>query len=194
MLIETQRLVLREFVATDWPAINAYQQDERYWRYYEREGGLDRRELLQRNVSSQEERPRRVFQLAVTLKSDGRLIGNFGIRRRRVVDFGAPDAAFEADIGYELDPAHWRQGFATEAAAAMLGFAFTDLKVHRVWASCLADHERSWRLLERLRFRREGHLRENEWMQGAWWDTFLYGLLAAEWEALRGPGNPAATT
>jgi RimJ/RimL family protein N-acetyltransferase len=189
MRIETERLVLREFVATDWPAIKGYQQDERYWRYYETEEGavVDRRGLLERFLAAQSDRPRRSFQLAVTLKRDGRLIGNFGVRLRRLVDFGASDAAFEADIGYELDPAHWRQGFATEAAAAMVDFAFRDLRVHRVWAACLADNEASWRLLERLHFRREGRLHENERMRGRWWDTFLYGLLMEEWEMLRRP-------
>ena len=55
------------------------------------------------------EQPRRKFQLAVTL--DGELIGNCGIRRK-------PASETEADIGYELAPAFWGHGYATEAARA----------------------------------------------------------------------------
>ncbi len=185
MNIETERLILREFVISDWPAVEAYQRDERYWRFYEPpEGGaVDRRQLVERFVAAQSDPNRRSFQLAITLRGDGRLIGQVGVRLRRLVDFGVPNAAFEADIGYELDPAHWRRGLATEAAGAMVRWAFAELKVHRVWAACAAENEPSWRLLERLGFKREGHLRENEQMRGRWWDTYLYGLLGDEWQA-----------
>ncbi len=192
MQLETDRLVLREFVASDWPAVEAYQRDERYWRFYEvPEGGaVDRRELVERFVADQARSPRRSFQVAVTLKQDGRLIGNAGVRLRRLVDFGMPEAAFEADIGYEIDPSHWRQGYATEAAGAMVAFAFETLEVHRIWAYCLAENEGSWRVMERLGFKREGHLRQNEWMRGRWWDTYLYGLLAEEWGGVLPRTNP----
>ncbi len=184
MELETKRLRLRELAETDWPSIEAYQKDERYWRFYDREGPVaDRRALLRRLIEAQAAVPRLTLQLAITLKEDGRLIGNTGIRRRRLADhFGSPD---EADIGYELDPAFWRQGLATEAATAMLAFAFGDLRVHRVWAWCIADNEASWRLLERLGFTREARFRQNEWMQGRWWDTCIYGLLADEWASVR---------
>ncbi len=180
MRIETARLILREFVLDDWPAVNAYIQDERYWRFYERpeSGAVDRRELVERFVADQARQPRRSFQLAITLKADGRLIGNVGIRLRRLVDFGVPDATFEADMGYELDPAYWGHGYATEAAAAMVDFAWDKLKVHRVWAYCLAENEPSWRVMERIGFQREGHLRENEWMRGRWWDTYVYARIS----------------
>ena len=46
------------------------------------------------------------------------LIGNCGIR------MASPDA-YEADIGYELDPQHWEQGYATETARAIVRFGFT---------------------------------------------------------------------
>ncbi len=183
MRIETDRLVLREFVPSDWPAIEAYQRDERYWRFYERgPDAVDRRELLDRLIAAQDEEPRRTYQLAVTMKESGRLIGNSGARLCRLADFGASASSFEADIGYELDPSFWGRGLATEGARALVDFAFRELGVHRVWAYCLAANEPSWRLLERLGLTREGRLRENEWMQGKWWDTLLYGLLRQDWE------------
>ena len=185
MQLETERLILRDFVSEDWAAVNAYQQDERYWRFYDRQedGAADRREIVQRFVADQQRQPRRSYQLAITLKDGGRLIGNVGVRLRRLVDYGVPEVSYEADIGYELDPKHWGRGYATEAAAAMVAFAFEELKVHRIWAYCLAENEASWRLLERVSFKREGDLRENEWMRGRYWDTYLYGLLAEEWAA-----------
>ena len=64
-------------------------------------------------LAQQQAQPRIKFQLAVTLKADNQLIGNCGIR------MDAP-GAHRADIGYELAPQHWGQGYATEAARAIV--------------------------------------------------------------------------
>ena len=78
----------------------AYQSKGRYLRYYEwlertPEAMLD---FLQMFLNLQKQTPRLKFQLAVTLKGTGQLIGSCGIR------MNVP-GTHEADIGYELDPA-----------------------------------------------------------------------------------------
>ena len=97
MLLTTDRLVLREFRATDWPAVLAYQTDPLYLRYYEwtERTPEDVRGFVQRFMAQQQESPRLKFQLAIVLKATEQLIGNCGIR------MGSADAR-EADIGYEL--------------------------------------------------------------------------------------------
>jgi RimJ/RimL family protein N-acetyltransferase len=176
MILETERLILRDFVAEDWAAILAYQADPRYLRYYAwtERAEEDVRAFLQMFLNQQQARPRIKFQLAVTLRESGRLIGNCGIRK------DSP-AAHQADIGYELAPDHWGQGYATEAARAIVAFGFEDLKLHRIWADCVAENTGSARVLEKLGMRLEGRLRENEWYKGRWWDTLIYGLLVTEW-------------
>jgi RimJ/RimL family protein N-acetyltransferase len=54
---------------------------------------------------------------------------------------------------------------------------------YQIWSWCIADNLASVRVLERLGMRREGRLRENEFFQGRWWDTLLYGILDHEWRA-----------
>ncbi len=208
MRIVTDRLVLREFVSDDWRAVQTYLADERYWRYYEpanvgdahedaaNASADDRQRLIDHFINWQEATPRRNYQLAIVLNDqeadaapapgDGQLIGNAGLRLRRLFDFGRPEATFEADLGYELDPEFWGQGFATEAVRGLLEFGFGELDLHRVWAYCLAENQPSWRLLQRLGFRLEGTVRENEFMRGRWWDSKLYGLLASEWPPRQG--------
>jgi len=184
MQTETERLLLRDFVEDDWRASFGYHQDERYWQFYEREtwGEAQERERVRLFIAWQKEQPRRRFQLAVVLKGEDRLIGNCGLRVRRSMVQGT-DGAWEGDIGYELDPRCWGRGYATEAAAAIVRFGFEELKLHRVWSFGLAANLRSWRLMERLGMRREGLLRENEWLRGRWWDTVLYAILEDEWRA-----------
>lgn len=184
MQLETDRLLLREFQPDDWPAVLAYQSDPRYLRFYPWTGRTpdDVRAFVQMFVEAQQEQPRLKFQLAIVLNGEARPIGNCGIRRKTA-------GAREADLGYELAPEHWGQGYATEAARAMLAFGFDELKLHRIWAQCLAENRASARVLERLGMRQEGRLRENEWLKGRWRDTLLYGILEGEWRA-GGAGNP----
>lgn len=176
MMLTTERLLLREFAEDDWQAVLAYQSDPRYlrsssWTHRTEE---DAREFVRRFIAWREEQPRAKFQFAIVLPEEGRPIGNCGLR------MAAPDAR-QADIGYELDPRHWGRGYATEAAHALLAFGFGELGLHRAWAQCLAENAASARVLEKLGMRREGHLRENEWFKGRWWDTLLYAILDREW-------------
>ena len=178
MRLITERLALREFVEADWAAVLAYQTDARYLRYYpwNERTPADARAFVGMFLEWQREEPRRRFQLAVTLKSNGALIGNCGLRRKR-------DNDWEADIGFELAPQHWGRGYATEAARAMVTFGFQEVALYRISSWCIADNAASARVLERLGFGQEGRLRRNERFKGRWWDTLLYALLRDEWEA-----------
>jgi [ribosomal protein S5]-alanine N-acetyltransferase len=91
----------------------------------------------------------------------------------------------EADIGYELNPKHWNNGFATEAASAIADFGFSHFGVHRIWADCIAENTGSAHVLEKLGMKLEGRLREHKYFKGRWWDTLMYAILADEWEAHR---------
>jgi ribosomal-protein-alanine N-acetyltransferase len=176
MELVTERLILREFTSDDWPAVLAYQTDERYLRYYEWTERTPEavQAFVQMFLDQQQEQPRRKFQLAVTLKSNGQLIGNCGIRMDSA-------GAQEADIGYELAPEQWGNGYATEAARAMLHFGFTGLGVHRIWSWCIADNAGSVHVLEKLGMQLEGRLRDKEYFKGRWWDTRLFAILEDEW-------------
>jgi RimJ/RimL family protein N-acetyltransferase len=176
MEITTARLVLREMETDDWPVVLAYENDERYLRYYvwtERGESLVR-DYVQKLVDWRFEQPRRKFQLAITLPQDGTLIGICGIRRK-------PDNEFEGDIGYELNPEYWGRGYATEAARAVVAFGFEHLRLHRVSSWCNAANLASAHVLERVGMRQEGRLREDRHYKGRRWDTLLYGLLKHEW-------------
>ena len=178
MILTTDRLVLREFEETDWPAVLAYQSDPLYLRYYHwtHRTEQDVREFVRAFIASRDEDPRTKFQFAIVLPPDGPLIGNCGIRME------SADAR-EADIGYELDSRYWGRGYATEAARALLSFGFADLGLHRIWSWCIAENVGSAHVLQKIGMRWEGHLRENERMRGRWWDTLLYAILEHEWQA-----------
>ncbi|THJ30684.1 GNAT family N-acetyltransferase [Lampropedia aestuarii] len=85
-----------------------------------------------------------------------------------------------AEIGYWLLPAFWHQGFATEAVAAMLEYAFQTMKLHRIGADVDLDNHTSANLLLRLGFTREGVRRGFEIKNAHPIDLQLFSLLATD--------------
>lgn len=86
-----------------------------------------------------------------------------------------------ASLGYCLDDAAWGQGYATEAARALLAWAFDTLDLNRVQAETDTRNLASARVLEKLGFVREGTLREDCIVNGEVSDSWVFGLLRRDW-------------
>src|SRR3954452_19927504 len=84
-----------------------------------------------------------------------------------------------AEIGFMFDPRHQGKGYATEAARAMLGWAF-DAGFHRVVGRAEARNAASARVLEKLGLRLEAHFVENEWVKGEWQSELAFAILERE--------------
>ncbi|MCB0167492.1 MAG: GNAT family N-acetyltransferase [Anaerolineae bacterium] len=177
MQLETDRLILREYHIHDLAAVLAYQTHPAYLRYYPwpRRTRSQVESFLHQLIEWQTDQPRVKFQLAVELKETRGLIGSCGLRKNK-------DISFEGEIGYEINPHYCGVGYATEAAGAIVKFAFDTLQLHRVSASVIANNVSSRRVLAKLGFTYEGQLRENQRFKDRWWDTVLYGLLKHEWD------------
>lgn len=83
-------------------------------------------------------------------------------------------------IGYIIDPAHHREGIATEALSAIIDFCFGEMDLHRLQAFIHPDNTASRKLVEKLGFRCEGLLRDNLRVGRDWRDDTLYALLATD--------------
>jgi RimJ/RimL family protein N-acetyltransferase len=90
-----------------------------------------------------------------------------------------------ASLGYCFTEAAWGQGYATEAAHAVLGWAFASLDLNRVQAETDTRNLASARVLEKLGFVREGTLREDCVVNGDVSDSWVFGLLRREWRPAR---------
>lgn len=91
------------------------------------------------------------------------------------------------ELGYVFNTKYQGKCYATEAARALVNDVFRKNNAHRVIAMCNPLNTPSWKLLERLGMRREGHLCQNIYFkrdennQPIWLDTFEYAILASEW-------------
>ncbi len=95
--------------------------------------------------------------------ADRALIGDIGFK-------GGPDAEGTVEIGYGIIPSYRGQGYASEAAQAMIAWAFAQPGVRRVTAECLADNAGSIRVLEKVGMRRTG-TKDSEEGQLITWET-----------------------
>jgi [ribosomal protein S5]-alanine N-acetyltransferase len=97
-----------------------------------------------------------------------------------------------AVLGYWLGLPYVKQGYMTEAVAAVAVFAFEDLHLHRLEAATMPSNKPSTGVLERNGFRAEGLARRLLKINGTWEDHLLHGLLSEEFS--RAPHRPEAPT
>jgi ribosomal-protein-alanine N-acetyltransferase len=81
-----------------------------------------------------------------------------------------------AYLGYKLGQEYERQGLMTEALKAAIGYAFGQMRLHRIMANYRPENERSGRLLRRLGFTVEGYARDYLFLAGAWRDHVMTSL------------------
>lgn len=174
--IVTERLIIRRFKASDWQDIYEYLSDEEVIRYEPYEAMT--KEQVKRET---EKRVDHESFYAVCLKETEKMIGNIYLDKD---DFDT------YELGYVFNRNYQKRGFAFEGAKAVLDYAFNELNAWRVTAMCNPENTASWKLLERLSFRREGHLvaniyfRKDEHDEPIWQDTYEYAVLKSEWSEL----------
>lgn len=113
--------------------------------------------------------------LAVERLVDGALLGAISLRIEREHE--------RAELGYWIGRPHWGRGYATEAAAAIVGYAFEQLGLNRVYAYHFSTNPASGRVLQKIGMRHEGVRRQHHRKWGELVDNDAYGILRSEWRA-----------
>jgi ribosomal-protein-alanine N-acetyltransferase len=114
--------------------------------------------------------------LAITMREDGRHVGNLSLQ-------GIDPVSRSAELAIVLgDRSVSGQGIGLEAARLLVEHGFTALNLHRIACGTLAANVAMRRLAERLGMREEGVRRQAAWTDGTYHDIVEYGLLAADRE------------
>ena len=174
--LETQRLVIRRFLPSDGDDLFEYLSDEETVRF-EPYGVFS---LEQVRIEAARRSADTAFR-AVCEKDTGKLIGNIYFCQQE------PEQFSTWEIGYVFNRRFGGAGFATEATLAMMRYGFETCGAHRIEAHCDPLNVRSWKLLERVHMRREGHFLKKAFFnrdpsgQPRWHDAYAYGILEEEW-------------
>jgi ribosomal-protein-alanine N-acetyltransferase len=172
----TPHLRIREFKATDYSALR--EMDSRpEFNIYERENTseMDTQQSLDESISTQLDIPRTIYRMAITFPFKDTVKG--------VIKISTLNSKIrEWEVGWAMHPDEWGMGRATEAARYVIDWAFKGLNLHRIVAFCHADNKASVRVMEKLGMQCDGRLRETRWLNGRWWDEYVYAILDKEWE------------
>lgn len=173
--LETERLLLRPFRKADAERYHSYRSLPETVRYMYRdpmtmEEALERMELYGKLAL---ENDGDLFFLAIQPKNSEELAGEilFKLESAR---------AKQGEIGWSLHPDSVGNGYATEAALALLRYGFEHFGFHRIFARIDTENLASVNIAERLGMRREAHLLENDAFNGRWGSEFVYAMLATE--------------
>jgi [ribosomal protein S5]-alanine N-acetyltransferase len=177
-MIESPRLTLRPFQAEDYEALFDYLSNPAVYRFEPGEpiSLEDARKLALKRAQSNE-------YWAVVLKSEQILVGHLYFAQTE------PKDLLTWELGYIFNPAYHNQGYATESARALIEYGFEHFGIHRVFAHCNPENIASWRVLEKIGMRREGHFREYIYFRKGpdgkplWTDTFEYAILKDDLKA-----------
>ncbi len=168
--VQTDRLLIRQFEPGDWPAFHAYASDPGVMAYIPG-GPLSQDQAIQfvqKHAGEQAE------AFAVLIKNTDTLIGHLTFH-----PWFAPQTY---ELGWVINPPFQAQGYATEAARALLQYCFETLMAHRVIATCQPENHASYRVMEKLGMRREGHFQKCIYRgEQIWWDELFYAILETEW-------------
>ena len=113
------------------------------------------------------------LSLAVVLVATGELVGATGL-------VGINKAHSRAEIGYWTGKPYWGNGYCTEAAGALIDYAFRTLELNRIYAYHLTRNPASGRVMQKLGMTHEGRLRQHALKWDAFEDLEVYGLLREE--------------
>ena len=145
-ILETERLLLREFDQGDAAAVYVLGSDPAVTRYTHDPGGAltsveQAREVL-RSHPIADYRKHGFGRWACVHKASGEVIGFAGLKYL--------DDLSEVDIGYRLLPAYWGVGLATEVCRAVLDYGFAHLRLERIIGLVDPENVASVRVLEKL--------------------------------------------
>lgn len=92
-----------------------------------------------------------------------------------------------SELAICMDRDHVGTGWGTDALRALLDFGFGTISLRRIWLTTSADNARALRSYEKLGFRREGLLREDNIVNGRPVDSILMAMLRSEWAETPAP-------
>jgi ribosomal-protein-alanine N-acetyltransferase len=170
--LHTPRLLLREVLPSDAPAIFKMRSDERVMRYIGRPLQKDISEAAQQieNYIQTYQQNEAINWAICLLEQPDELIGTIGFWKMDKVNH-------RTEIGYTLQYDYWRKGIMFEAIGAAVEYCFKVLDFHSIEANTDPENEGSGGVLEKHGFVQEAYFRENFFFEGKFLDSRIYSKI-----------------
>ena len=174
-VIQTERLVLRAFTEADIPELVPLIVAREVARttlriphpYDERHA----HEFLAMESKLNE------LRLAIILRKEAKLCGGIGLH---------PDHEHRrAELGYWIGVPFWGNGYATEAARAVVEYGFTHFGLNRIFASHFQGNRASGKVLRKVGMKHEGRMRQHLLKWNHFLDLEIYAILREDWARVK---------
>jgi ribosomal-protein-alanine N-acetyltransferase len=171
--LETKRLILRAIESADFESLYRFRSLPVVYRYVvaDPDTKKDTATFMKWAIALGKKKHAQHYVWAVVSKETGNQIGKCDIH---ITD---PDLK-EGSIGYSFHPNYWNQGFATETTKGLIGYGFSQLKLHRLFATCDTKNAGSSKVLLKAGMKWEGTFRKNILQKGKWRDTHQYAIVS----------------
>lgn len=113
------------------------------------------------------------LSLGITELSTGEKLGNIGLK---IISHEVKIA----EVGFMIKEDAQGKGFAGEALSLINEYAFTQLNLNKLVATCSVNNTGSYKLLEKIGFVREGCLKQNALVKNKRVDDYIYGLCKSD--------------
>lgn len=174
--IETERLILREFVMDDMEAaFRNWNSDSKVTKFlcWSTVGDISETEKIMRGRVDRYT-DKSFYQWAIVPKDFGEPIGTIS-----VVD--VDERTEKVQIGYCIGSKWWGQGYTSEAFSAIIPFFFQEVKAKRIEAQHDPNNPNSGSVMKKCGLQYEGTLRKADWNNQGIVDACIYGLLADDY-------------
>ena len=176
--LETNRLLLMEFVKNDSQELFKMRSDDRVLKYLDRDTHktVEESELMIEEMIrsyNNKEGINWIIREKDTLNVIG-YIGYWRMIRKNV----------RAEIGYAMKPEYWGNGYMQEALTKVIEFGFNEFYLHSIEGNVNPGNVSSINLLEKLGFKKEAYFREDYLYNGRFLDTAIYSLLETDYQNL----------
>jgi len=178
-VLETNRLRLIELNSTHAEHLFNQFSREDVTRYYGMDPltTLDQAEKMIANMNNGFTE-KRSARWGIQLKETGELAGTIGLNNLQLW-------SKKCEVGYDLHPDYWGNGYVTEALEKVLFHCFDTLELSRVGAFTFPDNKDSWKLLLNLGFEKEGLLRNYLYQGGKNHDAIVFSKTKEDWNRLQ---------
>lgn len=105
---------------------------------------------------------------AICIKESNTLIGAIGLTLNLKYR--------NAELGYWIGKDHWNNGYCTEAVKAVLDYAFTNIKLHKVYANFFSSNPASGKVMEKAGMKYEATLKSHLYHWGEYKDLIYYSI------------------
>ena len=176
--LESHRLIIRDQINSDLKAMHNWISDPEIMQFLDwRTNSIEETSLkLREAIEEINSLNRSKYFFAVELKDSFQIVGEVGFTVLTRNDFGGI-----AESGYFFMRQFWGQGLASEALNTVHEYAFIELGIHKIIASCDSENRASEKVMIKCGMVKEGEFKKHHFRSGKWCDRLKYALLKEEW-------------